>query len=167
MNEVATVRAALGLGSNLGDTKANLDQAVATLATIPGIRVIARSSDYRTPPWGPVAQDDYRNACLVVETSLPAHGLLDACLATEESMGRVRDVRWGPRLIDIDVLIYGDDEIDDDRLTLPHPRMSERSFVLVPLSEIWPDAPLGKGLTAERALIDRNDRDEIILLRNA
>jgi len=159
------VRAALGLGSNIGDTLGHLEAALAALAATPDIVVVARSSDYRTPPWGPVPQDDYRNACVVIETRLSPRALLDRCLEIERGLGRVRDVRWGPRVIDIDVLIYGDTRIDEDGLTIPHPRMGERAFVLVPLAEIWPDAPLGDGRTARQALATCPGRDEVHPIR--
>ncbi|WP_417767901.1 2-amino-4-hydroxy-6-hydroxymethyldihydropteridine diphosphokinase [Stappia sp.] len=155
------VRAALGLGSNIGDTRAHLDAALAALAATPGIVVVARSSDYRTPPWGPVPQDDYRNACVVIETRLSPLALLERCLAVERELGRVRDIRWGPRIIDIDVLVYGQEAVEQDGLSIPHPRMSERAFVLVPLAEIWPDAPLGDGRTASQALANCPGQDEV------
>lgn len=164
MTSRPSVRAALGLGSNLGDTRRNLDEALRRLQATPGLRLIARSSDYRTPPWGPVPQDDYRNACVVIETELGPRDLLDRCLAVEKELGRVRDIRWGPRIIDIDVLIYGLERLDEDHLTLPHPRMGERAFVLVPLAEIWPDAPLGDGRTAHEALSHCPDQDQIVRL---
>ena len=155
------VRAALGLGSNIGDTRAHLDAALAALQADGGIRVLARSSDYRTPPWGPVPQDDYRNACAVIETELEARALLEKCLAAERALGRVRDLRWGPRVIDIDVLLYGDARIEEDGLSIPHPRMGERAFVLVPLAEIWPHAPLADGRTVAQALETCPDRNVI------
>ncbi|MXN65099.1 2-amino-4-hydroxy-6-hydroxymethyldihydropteridine diphosphokinase [Stappia sp. GBMRC 2046] len=161
---IDTTRAALGLGSNIGDTKANLDEALRRLCEIDGIRLSARSSDYRTPPWGPVEQDDFRNACAVVETTLSARTLLDRCLDVEREMGRVRDQRWGPRLIDIDVLVYGDAKVDEEGLSIPHPRMGERAFVLVPLAEIWPDAPIGDGRTAAEALKDCPGKEDVTRL---
>ena len=161
------VRAALGLGSNIGDTRANLDAALAGLSDSGPVRVIARSSDYRTPPWGPVPQDDYRNACALVETTLSPRALLDLCLSVERALGRVRDVRWGPRLIDIDVLVYGEEKVEEEGLSIPHPRMAERAFVLVPLAEIWPDAPIGDGRTAAEALVSCPGQDEIRRLDDA
>lgn len=160
ISQTAT-RAALGLGSNIGDTKANLDTALLRLGSIPGVTLVVSSSGYRTPPWGPVPQDDYRNICAVVDTSLSARDLLTTCLSVEKDMGRVRDIRWGPRLIDIDVLIYGTVAIGEDGLTIPHPRMGERAFVLVPLAEIWPEAPLGDGRTASEALTTCPDVDAV------
>ncbi len=144
--------AALGLGSNLGDTKANIDGAVAALNAVLGILVLQKSADYRTPPWGPVPQDDYRNCCITVETILSPRALLNASLDVERQLGRVRDLRWGPRTIDIDLLIYDHARVVEDGLQVPHPRMGERAFVLIPLAEIWPEAPLPGGRTAAEAL---------------
>ncbi|ALV26951.1 2-amino-4-hydroxy-6-hydroxymethyldihydropteridine diphosphokinase [Pannonibacter phragmitetus] len=158
------VRAALGLGSNMGDPKANLAAAIARLDASEGISVLAVSSAYRTPPWGPIPQDDYRNICLVIETVLSPRDLLGRCLEIERELGRVRDVRWGPRIIDIDVLIYGGEQVEEEHLSIPHPRMGERAFVLVPLAEIWPDAPIGGGRSAAQALATCEGREEIVLL---
>ncbi|WP_375466222.1 2-amino-4-hydroxy-6-hydroxymethyldihydropteridine diphosphokinase [uncultured Methylobacterium sp.] len=152
-------RAYLGLGSNIGDKTARLAAAVEGLAATPGIRVTARSSDYRTPPWGDTDQDWFLNAALGVETSLTPHDLLDACLTVERRLGRVRERRWGPRVIDIDVLSYADAEVSDARLVLPHRYVRERAFVLVPLAEIAPDLVIG-GETVLQAL-DRLDRSGI------
>ncbi|TCD11964.1 2-amino-4-hydroxy-6-hydroxymethyldihydropteridine diphosphokinase [Oricola cellulosilytica] len=99
-------------------------------------RVMTASSVYRTPPWGPVAQDWYLNACVKIATSLSATSLLELVLATERSLGRVREQRWGPRTIDIDILLYGDEPVRHKNLTIPHPRMKERAFVMVPLAEL-------------------------------
>ncbi|WP_264047207.1 2-amino-4-hydroxy-6-hydroxymethyldihydropteridine diphosphokinase [Methylobacterium flocculans] len=139
----------LGLGSNLGDKAATLAEAVARLAATPGIRVTARSSDYRTPPWGDTDQDWFLNAAIGVETSLTPHELLETGLAIESTMGRVRERRWGPRVIDIDVLSYEGAAISDARLILPHRFVRERAFVLVPLAEIAPDLRIGPETVAE------------------
>lgn len=155
------VRAALGFGSNIGDKQAYLEEALARIAATPGVTLTARSSLYRTEPWGITDQDWFLNACALVETTLSASALLDRCLAVEQELGRVRDIRWGPRKIDIDVLVYGDARIDADGLTIPHPRMAERAFVLVPLAEIWPGAPIADGLTAAEALADCPDVDGV------
>jgi 2-amino-4-hydroxy-6-hydroxymethyldihydropteridine diphosphokinase len=137
------VRALIGLGGNLGEVRERLDAAIAALDALPGVAVVARSRFYRTPPWGHVEQPDFVNAAIAVDTSLPALALLDALLATERAFGRVRDgERWGPRTIDLDLLAYGDDVIDDERLTVPHPRIAERAFVLLPLADIAADAVL-------------------------
>lgn len=139
----------LGLGSNLGDKAATLAEAVARLAATPGIRVTARSSDYRTPPWGDTDQDWFLNAAIGVETSLTPHELLETGLTIESTMGRVRERRWGPRVIDIDVLSYEGAAISDARLILPHRFVRERAFVLVPLAEIAPDLRIGPETVAE------------------
>jgi 2-amino-4-hydroxy-6-hydroxymethyldihydropteridine diphosphokinase len=133
--------ALLALGGNLGDVRATLDRAIGMLGDSGGIRVIARSRDYRTPPWGMTDQPDFVNLCLVVETALSPHALLERVQAVEKSLGRDRNkgVRWGPRPIDIDILAYDDIVIDEPSLRLPHPHLFERAFVLVPLNEIAPD----------------------------
>ncbi len=136
-------RAYLGLGSNIGDKAAMLAEAIERLDAWPDIRVVARSSDYRTPPWGDTGQDWFLNAAVGVETDLTPHGLLEACLAIEAALGRVRERRWGPRLIDIDVLSYAGAQVSDERLVLPHRFVRERAFVLVPLAEIAPDLVIG------------------------
>ncbi|WP_336489064.1 2-amino-4-hydroxy-6-hydroxymethyldihydropteridine diphosphokinase [Methylobacterium nigriterrae] len=144
-------QAYLGLGSNIGDKAAMLDAAVEGLAARPGILVTARSAAYRTPPWGDTDQDWFLNAALGVETDLSPHGLLEACLSVETALGRVRARRWGPRVIDIDVLHYAGAEVSDERLVLPHRFVRERAFVLVPLAEIAPDLVIG-GETVSEAL---------------
>jgi 2-amino-4-hydroxy-6-hydroxymethyldihydropteridine diphosphokinase len=149
----------LGLGSNLGDKAAMLDAAVAALAATPGIAVTARSRNYRTLPWGDTDQDWFLNAALGIEATLSPHALLEACLAAEARLGRVRERRWGPRVIDIDVLHYAGATVSDERLVLPHRFLRERAFVLVPLAEIAPDLLIG-GETVEQALA-RLDRSGI------
>ncbi|MBO6510705.1 2-amino-4-hydroxy-6-hydroxymethyldihydropteridine diphosphokinase [Roseibium sp.] len=160
----APTRCALGLGSNLGDTRAMLAEAVRRLDLTDGITLVSRSSDYRTPPWGPVPQDDYRNICVLVDTTLTPAALLKRCLEIEGELGRVREVRWGPRTIDIDVLIFGLQKVAETDLEIPHPRMADRAFVLIPLAEIWPDAPLGDGRTAVEALKTCPDQDGVVKL---
>ena len=135
----------LGLGSNLGDRLANLGRAVRLLARRPGLRVVRSSRVYETEPVGGPPQADYLNAVLEAETQLSPRELLAACLGVEEAMGRVRAERWGPRVIDVDVLTYDDLEIDEPDLTVPHPRMHERGFVLIPLGELDADPPLPGG----------------------
>lgn len=135
----------LALGANLGDRLANLQRAVDELAATPGIRVLRSSRVYETEPVGGPEQPEYLNAVLEVETDLAPHDLLEACLAVETAMGRVRTERWGPRPIDVDVLTYGTETIGEPDLTVPHPRMHERGFVLVPLAELDADPPLPGG----------------------
>lgn len=135
----------LGLGSNLGDRLASLQRAVDLLAEVRGVRVLRSSRVYETEPVGGPDQSDYLNAVLEVDTTLGPGDLLAAGRAVEDSMGRVRQERWGPRPIDVDLLTYGDRTIDEPGLQVPHPRMHERGFVLVPLAELCPDPPLPGG----------------------
>jgi 2-amino-4-hydroxy-6-hydroxymethyldihydropteridine diphosphokinase len=135
-------RAYLGLGSNLGDRRALLAQAIEALDW-GSVSVVARSRVYETDPvGGPEGQPLFLNQVIGVETDLGALGLWERCAAVEAALGRARDhePRWGPRTIDIDLLLYGDETIDELELTVPHLRMHERAFVLVPLIEIAPDA---------------------------
>lgn len=138
----------LALGSNLGDRRANLASALAALAATPGIRVTAVSPVFETAPVGPPGQDDYLNAVAVLETDLLPHALLDTCLAIERAHGRVRSERWGPRTLDLDLLTHGATQLHDDRLTLPHPRMAERAFVMIPFAAVSPDHVMPDGRTA-------------------
>jgi 2-amino-4-hydroxy-6-hydroxymethyldihydropteridine diphosphokinase len=146
-----TVQAALGLGGNVGEVRAAMARALAALAATPGIELVATSSLYRTPPWGPVAQPPFLNMAVLVATTLTPHALLDRCLAIEAQEGRVRAERFGPRTLDIDVLAFGDLVLADERLTLPHPRLMERAFALVPLAEIAPDLVIAGLRVAEAA----------------
>jgi len=138
------MRAFVALGSNLGDRLANLQEAVDRLGEVAGIRVVRTSRVYETDPVGP-PQPDYLNAAVMVDTLLSARKLLEACLGVEQAMGRERSERWAPRTIDLDVLSYGQEEIDEPGLVVPHPRMHERGFVLVPLLELDPDPALPGG----------------------
>ena len=153
---------ALGLGSNLGDKLANINRAIELLDSTSGIRVTTRSQNYQTEPWGIKDQDWFINVCVLLKTSLGAIELLDRCLTIEQELGRIRDVKWGSRIIDIDILIYGELSISKDELTIPHPHLKERSFVLVPLAEIWPDA-LVDGITVKEIFQKRTDLDEVKL----
>jgi 2-amino-4-hydroxy-6-hydroxymethyldihydropteridine diphosphokinase len=138
------MRAFVALGSNLGDRLANLQEAVDRLGKVAGIRVVRTSRVYETDPVGP-PQPDYLNAVVMAETLLSARELLEACLGVEQAMGRERSERWAPRTIDLDVLSCGQEEIDEPSLVVPHPRMHERGFVLVPLLELDPDPALPGG----------------------
>jgi 2-amino-4-hydroxy-6-hydroxymethyldihydropteridine diphosphokinase len=131
--------ALLALGGNVGDARATLDRAVSLLCDDATVRLVARSSDYRTPPWGPVEQDWFVNACVLVDTALAPEVLLALCQRIERELGRTREIRWGPRSIDIDILTYAGVTRATPALTLPHPLALERAFVLVPLAEIAPD----------------------------
>jgi len=130
-------QAAIGLGSNLGDRHATLVAALEALNGLAGIRLLARSRWYRTAPVGP-AQPDYLNACALLEVSLAPEVLLQRLLETEARFGRVRRERWGPRQLDLDLLLYDRQILDTPQLQLPHPRLRERAFVLLPLAEIAP-----------------------------
>lgn len=139
--------ALIGLGSNIGDKAANIRRAVALLTDRGDVRLVRASRLYRTPPWGVLEQDWFVNACIAVATSLGPHELLARCLAVENEMKRVREMRWGPRTIDVDVLTYKDITLDDPDLVLPHPRITERAFVLLPLRDIAPGIVIaGHGL---------------------
>jgi 2-amino-4-hydroxy-6-hydroxymethyldihydropteridine diphosphokinase len=133
--------ALLALGGNVGDARATLDRAVTLLCDGKAVRLIARSSDYRTPPWGMEDQAPFINLCLVVKTELSPQALLRRGLEVERALGRdrSREQRWGPRPVDIDILAYDDVSVSEPDLTLPHPLVFERAFVLLPLSEIAPD----------------------------
>ncbi|MCU1458045.1 MAG: 2-amino-4-hydroxy-6-hydroxymethyldihydropteridine diphosphokinase [Actinomycetia bacterium] len=135
----ASRRAFLGLGSNLGDRLGYLQLAVDGLAASPGVELVAVSPVYETAPVGGPEQPDYLNAVAEVETTLSARELLAVANAIEAEGERVRKERWGPRTLDIDVLLVGDERHDTSELTVPHPRMSERGFVLAPLADLAPE----------------------------
>ncbi|KQZ67933.1 MULTISPECIES: 2-amino-4-hydroxy-6-hydroxymethyldihydropteridine diphosphokinase [unclassified Lysobacter] len=134
----------VGLGSNLGDSAAILRGAFAALAELPGTRLLRASSLYRTPAWGVTAQPDFVNAAAMLETGLSPQALLAAMLAIEREAGRDRrddgSDRWGPRTLDLDLLLYGQRSLDEPGLRVPHPHLHERAFALLPLLEIAPDA---------------------------
>ena len=131
-------RAYLGIGSNLGERLTYLQLAVDELAAAHGVTVVGVSPVYETAPVGGPEQPDYLNAVVAIDTTLTAHELLRVAQGIEVEADRVRTVRWGPRTLDVDVLLVGDERIDDPDLVVPHPRMTERAFVLVPLAEIAP-----------------------------
>lgn len=150
------VRAYLGLGGNIGDPRASARAALAAIDAREDARVAAVSRLYRTPPWGKTDQPSFLNACAAVDTILGPRALLDLCLRTERALKRERGERWGPRTIDLDLLDYTGRRVEEEGLTLPHPRMTERAFVLVPLSDIAPDLVVD-GVTVSRrlAMLDR------------
>ncbi|MHB8139815.1 MAG: 2-amino-4-hydroxy-6-hydroxymethyldihydropteridine diphosphokinase [Vulcanimicrobiaceae bacterium] len=148
-------RAFIALGSNLGDRQAHLERAAAALCAL-GV-VSARSAFYRSPPWGVLDQPEFLNAVVLLQTACPPHALLDALLALEETLGRRPAQRWGPRCIDLDLLLYDDLQIDEPALSLPHPRMWERAFVLVPLAEIEPS------FIPARDALARADLEQVVL----
>lgn len=141
----------VALGSNLGDSRQQLLDAMDALDRLPGSRLLARSGLYRTPPWGVLEQPAFINAVVLLESALAPHALLDGLLAIERAAGRTRDgERWGPRTLDLDLLHVGGFVLDDERLTLPHPRIAERAFVLLPLHELAPELVLpGQGRVAD------------------
>jgi 2-amino-4-hydroxy-6-hydroxymethyldihydropteridine diphosphokinase len=146
-------RAYLGLGSNLGDRLGHLQRAVDALGATAGLDVVAVSSVYETAPVGGPAQDDFLNAVVAVDTDIAPHDLLAVAMDVEQREARVRSVRWGPRTLDVDILLYGDEHVDAPDLEIPHPRMGERAFVLAPLHDVAPDRveqpePGWEGVTA-------------------
>ncbi|AZO23647.1 MULTISPECIES: 2-amino-4-hydroxy-6-hydroxymethyldihydropteridine diphosphokinase [unclassified Mesorhizobium] len=140
----------LSLGGNLGDPAKSMAAALRMLDGDDRTRVTAVSSLYRTPPWGKLDQPDFLNAAAAIETALSPRALLDLCLDVERRLKRVREERWGPRLIDIDILVFGDRVIHQTGLEVPHPRMLERAFVLAPLAEIAPGLAVGGRSVSER-----------------
>jgi len=148
--------ALVALGGNLGDVRDTIDRAIAAFCDGQKVRLLARSSDYRTLPWGVEDQPAFVNACIAVETRLTPRALLARAQAVERALGRERpkERRWGPRQIDIDLIAYEDVALEDPELTLPHPRLFARAFVLVPLAEIAP----------ERLIAGRRVRDALAQL---
>ncbi|MDQ0421456.1 2-amino-4-hydroxy-6-hydroxymethyldihydropteridine diphosphokinase [Peteryoungia aggregata LMG 23059] len=148
--------ATLGLGGNIGDPVAAMAEALRRIDQHPDCRVTAVSRLYRTPPWGKTDQADFYNACAAVETLHEPQELLAACLEIERTMKRVRVERWGPRTIDIDILTFADRTIDAEHLKIPHPRMTERAFVLMPLADIVPEQSVkGQSVATWLDLTDR------------
>jgi 2-amino-4-hydroxy-6-hydroxymethyldihydropteridine diphosphokinase len=143
----------IGLGGNVGDVRASFARAIPLIVERTGATLVARSSDYETPPWGDTAQAPFVNACIRLETEIAPRDLLRALHEVEALFGRdrARERRWGPRPLDLDLLAYDNLTLAGDELNLPHPRLFERAFVLVPLAEIAPDRNIG-GQTPARAL---------------
>jgi 2-amino-4-hydroxy-6-hydroxymethyldihydropteridine diphosphokinase len=155
-------RAVLSLGSNLGNRLETLQGAIDALEDTPGVRIKAVSPVYETQPWGVAAdsQPSYFNAVVVLKTTLPPSSLLERAHAVEEAFNRVRDERWGPRTLDVDIVAYAEMVSDDPVLTLPHPRAHERAFVLAPWHDVEPEAQLpGRGPVAE--LLDTVTRNGV------
>jgi len=150
----------IGLGSNLSNPKAQVRQAAAEIAKIKQSSIVSASSLYLSKPMGPQDQDDYINAVLALKTELTAIELLDQLQAIENAAGRVRkDNRWGARILDLDIILYGDEIIENERLTVPHYGMAEREFVLYPLAEIAPDLVLPSGQQLKLLLNNVNNND--------
>ncbi|MGH8703506.1 MAG: 2-amino-4-hydroxy-6-hydroxymethyldihydropteridine diphosphokinase [Burkholderiales bacterium] len=160
------ITAYIGLGSNLDDPPAQIRRALQRLAALPETRLVRRSSLYRNPPAGYLDQPEFVNAVARIETRLEAGELLDHLLAIERVHGRVRDLLNGPRTLDLDILLYGERTVREPGLTIPHPCMLERAFVLVPLAEIAPDAVVpGSGRVAD--LVRRVDVSGMIRIPDA
>lgn len=163
-----TTRVAIGLGGNVGEPDVVLAQAAQALDSLPGTRLLRVSRFYRTPAWGVTAQADFVNAVALVETSQSPGDLLQSLLALERRFGRTRAAdgsdRWGPRTLDLDILLYGTGIIDEPGLSIPHPRLHERAFALVPLLDVAPDAVI-PGVGPARAALAGLDVDGIEALR--
>jgi 2-amino-4-hydroxy-6-hydroxymethyldihydropteridine diphosphokinase len=145
----------VALGSNLGDKTANIDRAIALLTGRGDVRLLRRSHNYATEPWGKTDQDGFVNAAIAVGTKLGPRQLLARCKEIERRMGRVATEKWGPRIIDLDLLVYRDRAVDDPDLVLPHPHIGARAFVLAPLMDVAPDLVInGKSVRAMYAEID-------------
>ena len=153
--QIRSASAVIALGGNVGDVRATFKKAIAKICGMAQAALLARSSDYATPPWGNERQSRFINACIEIETSLDPHALLFTLQRVEQSFGRDRskEDRWGARTLDLDLIAYDDVALDKPELTLPHPRLFERAFVLVPLAEIAPDRVIGGRRVAE-ALAD-------------
>jgi 2-amino-4-hydroxy-6-hydroxymethyldihydropteridine diphosphokinase len=158
------IRAYVALGSNLGNPVSTVDAAIDAMAALRGSILKAMSSLYRTAPVGLKRQPDFINAVVALDTRLPARQLLDELFMVEAQFGRVRSVRNAPRTLDLDLVLYGDLVQDDPELTLPHPRMHERAFVLLPLQEVAPDLVVpGRGPVADLLAACRDQRIHPIL----
>ncbi|PYZ95404.1 2-amino-4-hydroxy-6-hydroxymethyldihydropteridine diphosphokinase [Alteribacter lacisalsi] len=154
-------KAWIGIGSNIGDRLSHISSAVDELKKNPEITFEKISSIYETDPVGYTDQNPFLNAVFRIDTSLSPLGLLDVLQKTEHGLGREREIRWGPRTIDLDILMYNDENIELERLIVPHPRMQERSFVLIPLKEIEPDLRLPGGTHIDTCLHDLSDKEGV------
>ncbi|QYX32756.1 2-amino-4-hydroxy-6-hydroxymethyldihydropteridine diphosphokinase [Sphaerospermopsis torques-reginae] len=158
-------RSAIALGSNMGDPQRTLAAALETLAQTPGIILEAKSSWYRTKAVGP-PQPDYLNTCAILQLEMSPQALLTSLLAIEQKFGRVRREYWGPRTLDLDLLLYDDLILNEPNLQIPHPRMHERAFVLVPLAEIAPDWREPVSGCTIRNLLQEVDRSDVHLVKD-
>lgn len=141
--------AVIALGSNIGDKVANVAAAIVLLERRGDITVVGRARDFKTPPWGKTDQDWFINSAVSVRTTLSPRQLLDRCQGVENEMGRERREKWGPRLIDLDILVFGDVVVSDDDLKIPHPHLTDRGFVLAPMADVAADVVVcGKTIRA-------------------
>jgi 2-amino-4-hydroxy-6-hydroxymethyldihydropteridine diphosphokinase len=156
----------LSLGGNLGNTREIFEQTYPWIEKKIG-HILQKSSLYQTAAWGMTDQADFLNQVIEVSTTLAPAEILTQLLAIEQQFGRVRDVRWGPRSIDLDLLLQGDTQLKTEMLEVPHPRMQDRKFILIPLVEIAPDVlHPGLGLTAQALLAATKDTSSVTLIRN-
>lgn len=155
-------KAYLGLGTNMGNREEYLRQACKTLQEHGKINILKISKIYETKAWGYTEQDDFLNICIEIETSLSAIELLEVCHTTEEMLNRVREIKWGPRTMDVDILFYNNIISDDESLTLPHPRIKERAFVLIPLMDLNKELIINnKPISYYLSKLSKEERDEV------
>jgi len=157
------VKVYIGLGSNLNDPESQLKKAIISLEMVPSTTVVRTSSFYKSKPVGPQDQPDYINAVVELDTELSAQVLMDYLQGIENEQGRVREQKWGPRTLDLDILLYGDEIIQGDHLEIPHVEMHKRGFVLVPLDEISPDCVI-PGVGSVQTLLQQVNTDDLMVL---
>lgn len=141
----------IGLGSNMGNKKAYIQKALGQLSNYPGIRLLRVASLYESAPWGYLDQAWFINTVAEVETNLTAEKFLNVLFDIEKNLERTREIKWGPRTVDLDILLYGQETINLPQLQVPHPRLHQRAFVLVPLAELCPEMLLPQGRVKELA----------------
>ena len=157
------IKVYIGLGSNLGDPQSQLKKAIIAMNMVPSTSVVKTSSFYRSKPVGPQDQPDYINAVVELDTELSAPVLLDYLQDIENEQGRERKIKWGARTLDLDILLFGDEIINNDRLQVPHVEMHNRGFVLLPLNEILPDCMI-PGVGAVSSLLQENSINDLVKL---
>ena len=157
------IKVYIGLGSNLNDPQSQLKKAIISLEMVPSTSVVRTSSFYKSKPVGPQDQPDYINAVVELDTELSAHVLMDFLQGIENEQGRVREQKWGPRTLDLDILLYGDEIIKGDHLEVPHIEMHKRGFVLLPLDEISPDCVI-PGVGSVQTLLQQVNTDDLLVL---
>ena len=136
-------KAVIGMGTNIGDRLKNIENALLSLEKLPDTKIVKCSRIYETEPWGYAQQENFYNCCILIETPFSAHALLGALLGIEAAFGRIRELKNGPRIIDLDLLLFEDEKIETEELTVPHPRIRERAFVLFPLKDWFEDEKFG------------------------